>query len=280
MSRNIESLVSITKAIVSAAPWQLDPRCCPLPWRSGMFIEAQTRPLVIGVMHHDGVVRPHPPVARVLQEVASKLQAAGHEIVPWGPGSLHQECIDIMDRFYTVDGGEDIKRDVQVAGEPFIPHVEALVNKGSPISVYSYWQLNRQKLAAQKKFLDLWNATVSTSSGKPIDVLLTSVMPHSAVPHRKCRWVGYTKVFNFVDYPAVVLPAGEVSKELDRVGAADMESYQPRNDLDRWNWNLFDLESMNGMAIGVQVVARRLEEEKVLGAAKVIDQLLKAVNTP
>jgi len=102
-------------------------------------------------------------------------------------------------------------------------------------------------------------------------VLLTPVMPHSAVPHRKCRWVGYTKVFNFVDYPAVVLPAGQVSKELDSEATKLMGAYQPRNTLDEWNWNTFDLDSMDGMPIGVQIVSRRLQEEKALGAAKAID---------
>ena len=165
-------------------------------------------------------------------------------------------------------------------GEPYIPHVEGLVNKGKPISVYEYWQLNKQKIAAQKKYLDLWNATVSPTTGKRIDILLTPVMPHSPVPHRKCRWVGYTKIFNVIDYPAVVIPAGEVSKELDTTGAEEMSSYQPRNPLDQWNWDLFDLGTMDGMPIGVQVVARRLEEEKALGAAKAIDTLLKAVSTP
>jgi amidase len=101
-------------------------------------------------------------------------------------------------------------------------------------------------------------------------------MPHSAVPHRKCRWVGYTKVFNFVDYPAVVLPAGVVSRELDAEAAENMNLYAPRNPLDEWNWDLFDLDSMNGMPIGVQVVARRLQEEKVLGAAKAVNDVLKA----
>ena len=96
-------------------------------------------------------------------------------------------------------------------------------------------------------------------------------MPHSAVPHRKCKWVGYTKVFNFVDYPAVVLPAGHVSKELDGEAAQKMGEYEPRNALDEWNWKLFDLDSMHGLPIGVQVVGRRLMEEKVLGAAKAID---------
>jgi Asp-tRNA(Asn)/Glu-tRNA(Gln) amidotransferase A subunit family amidase len=141
--------------------------------------------------------------------------------------------------------------------------------------VYEYWQLNKQKVAAQKRFLDLWNNTMSATTGQTIDILLTPVMPHCAVPHRKCRWVGYTKVFNFIDYPAVVIPAGRVSAELDNEAVAEMSWYKPRNPLDKWNWDLFDMNTMNHMPIGVQIVARRLQEEKVLGAAKAIDEILK-----
>jgi len=169
---------------------------------------------------------------------------------------------------------------VTVGGEPFIPHVEALINRGKPISVYEYWQLNKQKVAAQKRFLDLWNSTTSAVSGRPIDILLAPVMPHSAVRHRQCRWVGYTKVFNFVDYPSVALPAGEVSKTLDAAGAEAFAEYAPRNPLDEWNHRTFDLDAMEGMPIGVQVVARRLEEEVALGAAKMIDSLLRDSTHP
>lgn len=182
----------------------------------------------------------------------------------------------MQDQYYTADGGEDIRRDVAAGGEPFIPHVEALVNKGKAISVYEYWQLNKKKLAAQKRYLDLWNTTRSKKTGNQIDILITPVMPHSAVPHRKCRWVGYTKVFNFVDYPAVVLPAGHVSKELDDNIVNDMGFHQPRNILDDWNWKMFDLSRMNGMPIGVQIVTRRLQEETVLGAAKAIDDIIRS----
>lgn len=280
MSRCIHSLVAVTKAVIDAVPWDYDPKCSPVPWRQDMFADAQKRPLRIAVMADDGVVRPHPSVARVLEDVAAKLKRAGHDIVPWNPGTLHQECIDIMDQYYTADGGEDIRRDIEAGGEPYIPHVEALVNKGKPITVYSYWQLNKQKVAAQKRYLDLWKSTKSTKTGEEIDILLTPVMPHSAVPHRKCRWVGYTKIFNFIDYPAVVIPAGSVSKELDSEASATMSAYRPRNALDEWNWNLFDVDAMDGMPIGVQVVARRLNEEKALGAAQAIDDLLKSLGTP
>ena len=96
MSRNIDSLIAVTKAVIDSTPWDRDPKCCPVPWRADLFEQASSRPLVVAVMRDDGVVRPHPPIARVLEEVVAKLEQAGHEIVPWTPGNLHQECIDIM----------------------------------------------------------------------------------------------------------------------------------------------------------------------------------------
>lgn len=143
------------------------------------------------------------------------------------------------------------------------------MNRGQPISVYEYWQLNKLKHEQQKRYVDKWN-TVRSPSGRKVDVLLTPVMPHPAVPHRGCRWVGYTKVWNFLDYSAVVLPGGAVDKSLDA-----KVDYAPRNELDKWNWNLYDPESMDGMPVGVQIVGRKLEEEKVLGAAKVVEAVLK-----
>lgn len=96
MSRNIDSVIAVTKALIDDTPWDQDPKCCPVPWRSELFEDARSRPLVVAVMEDDGVVRPHPPIARVLNEVVAKLERAGHEIVSWRPGTLHQECIDIM----------------------------------------------------------------------------------------------------------------------------------------------------------------------------------------
>jgi amidase len=69
-----------------------------------------------------------------------------------------------------------------------MPHVEAFINRGKAISVYEYWQLNKRKLAAQTAYLDKWNATRGPVSGREVDVLLTPVAPHTAVPHRKSRY--------------------------------------------------------------------------------------------
>ncbi|KAL1963160.1 hypothetical protein VTN77DRAFT_8593 [Rasamsonia byssochlamydoides] len=192
MARDLSTICYISRLLADSKPWTMDPRCSPLPWNEAAFQEIQSRPLVIGLILDDGVVKVHPPIERALREVCEALKAQGHEIVPWDT-SDHAECIEIMDLYYTADGGEDIRRDVAVAGEPFMPHVEALVNRGKPISVYEYWQLNKRKVAAQKRYLDKWNAARSTS-GKPVDVLLTPTMPHTSVPHRSQATSGHAGI--------------------------------------------------------------------------------------
>jgi amidase len=66
---------------VQSQPWLHDPRCLPIPWRS---VEKKPE-LKLGVMWHDGVVVPTPPVSRALRETVEKLKAAGHEVVEWEP---------------------------------------------------------------------------------------------------------------------------------------------------------------------------------------------------
>ncbi|OJD28235.1 hypothetical protein ACJ73_00365 [Blastomyces percursus] len=271
MTRDLSSIIYISQHLFNSQPWALDPRCTPLPWRNELFTEIQSRSLVIGLILDDGVVKVHPPIQRALHELSAKLQAASHEVVPWNTDD-HQECINIMDTFYTVDGGEDIRNDVMAAGEPFLPHVERLVNKGKPISVYQYWQLNKRKIAVQKRYLDKWNRVRGPESNRIVDVLLAPTMPHVSVPHRCCRWVGYTKVWNFLDYSALTFPVSEVCKEKDRL---PVTPYQPRNELDQWNWGLYDVDAMAGHPVNLQIVGKKLEEEKVLGAAVVIENVMR-----
>jgi amidase len=209
----------------------------------------------------------------VLQSVVSALKAAGHDTIEWD-ASLHAECIAVMDAFYSADGGEDIRTDVMAGGESFIPHVEKLVNKGPAISVYEYWQLNRKKWALQQAYLEKWKGVLSDKTGRTVDVVIMPPMPHSSVPHGGCGWVGYTKVWNLLDYSALVIPAGKIEPE---DGNANWE-FAARNERDEWNsklWQTNKEEMINlGLPIGVQIVGRRLEEEKVLAVGKIIDDIL------
>ncbi|KAH8651267.1 amidase signature domain-containing protein [Xylariales sp. PMI_506] len=269
MAKSLSSLTLVTKLVIEAAFWTMDPQIPPIPWRDHIFKDVSTRSLVIGAMLDDSVVKVHPPIERVFCELITKLKAAGHDVIEWD-SSLHPKCIEIMDEYYAADGGEDIRRAVDAGGEPFVPQIKAFVDRGRPISVYQYWQVNKKKIATQQAYHDMWD-NVRSPSGRPVDVLLVPTMPHTAVPHGSCRWTGYTKVFNFLDYTALTFPAGKASKDLDE---KYFQEYSPRNAHDTWNWGLYDPSAMDGHSVGLQIVGRRFEEEKVLGAAQQIHHLL------
>ncbi|KAI9039902.1 amidase [Aspergillus affinis] len=286
MARFLSSLILVTKLVISTAPWTIDPQLPPIPWREDVFQDLTTRPLVIGSMLDDGVVKVHPSIERVFCELVARLKAVGHEVVEWD-SNLNSKCIDIMvrppapkpellldsikrltrtgqDEYYAAEGGEDIRRAVAAGGEPFIPQIEALVNRGGPISVYEYWELSKRKVASQQVYHDMWDR-IRSPSGPPVDVLLM------AVTHGSCRWTGYTKLFNFLDYTALTFPAGQACKDLDEKWPRD---HSPRNAHDAWNWGLYDPSAMDGHSIGLQIVGRRSEEDKVLGAGQQVQQLL------
>jgi amidase len=176
-----------------------------------------------------------------------------------------------QDQFYLADGAEDIRREVEKGGEPYVPHVEALVQRAIPaeVSVYEYWQLNRKKVAAQQRQLKKWT-DFRSPSGRKIDIVISPTMPHLVVPHRSCRWVGYTKIWNVLDYTALTMPVRSCVHEAEEIAP----QYEPRNEIDRWNWELYGEDSVDSGYLSIQLIGRRLEEEKVLGAAKVLEQVL------
>lgn len=95
MARSMSSLKMITKAVIDAEPWNLDPKVAPIPWREDVYQDTLQRKLVFGVLRDDGVVRVHPPIKRVLESAVACLEAAGHEVVEWAPYG-HKEAIAIM----------------------------------------------------------------------------------------------------------------------------------------------------------------------------------------
>ncbi|KAM0542208.1 hypothetical protein ACHAPJ_012900 [Fusarium lateritium] len=288
----LSNLIIMTKQCLLAEPWTLDPNVVPIPWREDAFQNVQQRPLKIGVILDDGVVRPHPEVQAAVRRAAALFEKAGHQVVHWST-SEHMSCIEIQDQFYRADGGEDITTEIAVAGEPLIAHVAALVDSSKPISVYDYWQLNRRKTAAQEAYNQKWNASVYLGDGSKghsacVDVLISPVSPHTAAPHRSSRWTGYAKIWNFLDYTAMSFPLakfghsagpGPKSSTLSVVATEDerksyLQDHTPRNAIDEWIKGLYDPQTMQGLDIGIQIIGRRFEEEKVLGVAAVLESLL------
>lgn len=88
MGHSPSDLCLLFKALLSAEPWKCDPEVIELPWREQKYnsvAQSSGQGLVFGVMFDDGVVMPHPPVKRALQETVTALRRQGHQIVDWKP---------------------------------------------------------------------------------------------------------------------------------------------------------------------------------------------------
>ena len=91
MGTSIDVLHLVLKSIISTEPWQRDPNVVPLPWREPIYNDTMRRAttdgfangclsLKLGIYSSNGVVNPHPPIARGLKLVVDALKNAGHKV--------------------------------------------------------------------------------------------------------------------------------------------------------------------------------------------------------
>jgi hypothetical protein len=68
------------------------------------------------------------------------------------------------------------------------------------------------------------------------------------------------------------MPITRVDSTLDRLP----HTFSPRNKIEKDAYVGYDADDMHGLPVGVQIVGRRLEEEKVLEGMKLIEGILKS----
>ncbi|PSN60183.1 amidase [Corynespora cassiicola Philippines] len=263
MSTSISGLKLFMKTIIDSQPWMTEPALIPMPWRSFEF--PADRPLKIGVLWHDGVVRPHPPVSRALKSVSTKLKENNIDVVDFEP-YLHDEAWAIISSLYYPDGGEADTEMIESSGEPWRPLSKWIIKdnpcvKKLSVGELAYWLEERE--AYRKEYALHWNKF-------GIDALLCPVGPGVAPKHNTAKYWGYTSQWNLLDYPGAVFPVLKVDKEKD-----DWESDEkPLSGQDEDNRKLWDSEEFHGVPVGLQLVGRRFEDEKVVGILEHIVELL------
>ena len=261
MSTSLDTLELYSKCVVDGEPWLKDGKVVEIPWRQ---VELPSK-LTFAVCFSDGVVKPTPPVTRALKHTIAKLLEQGHEIIEWEPKD-HERLANIITEFFLSDGGEYCKKVAKLTGEPFFPYME-MYNTSKELGVSKLWELHAERTSLQKQYLDRWNDTAKkTRSGKPIDGIILPVTPYPTAENGKFKYVGYTSVFNALDYSAGVVPITRADKDVDLKD----EDYKPVNDLDKETFNDYDAEKNHGGAVALQIVGRRFQEEKVLKMMKVI----------
>jgi amidase len=99
MCHSIRDMNLICKVVSDAELWREDPATIKKDWVPPSSLPQR---LTIGVMRFDGVVMPHPPVLRAIDEAVEKLKATGHEIVEFKPYD-HQRAWDIAVSIRSID---------------------------------------------------------------------------------------------------------------------------------------------------------------------------------
>ncbi|KAF2819180.1 amidase [Ophiobolus disseminans] len=265
LSTSLEGLKMFMKTVIDAEPWLSEPALIPMPWRA--YSVPQDRPLRIGVLWHDEIVRPHPPIARALRILTQHLEANGVEVVEFAP-YLHDEAWAILASLYYTDGGEADSEDIAKSGEPWRPLSKWIIKENSCVKKLSvgelaYW--NEEREAYRKEYALHWNKY-------NIDALLCPVGPSVAPKHNTAKYWNYTSQWNLLDYPGVVFPVCKADKAID---AQWQGNSKPLSGKDEENRKLWDPEEFHGVPVGLQLVGRRFEDEKILGILEHIKQKVK-----
>ncbi|KAK2600390.1 hypothetical protein N8I77_009927 [Diaporthe amygdali] len=298
MARTLNDLTYFTRAVIGMKPWTYDYSVHPLEWRPDFEQEyLQKRNLRIGILRTDGVVDPSPACTRALNTAEQAFAKEGHEIVEINPPDMYR-ALKLGSLLLNADGCSTFKSPMR-SGEwedtganqmswymrlprPFkwvyylwVKYIRrddiwaGLVRDWHAKTAEQNWKLVNERELYRAEWFEWWNQV-------GIDFLLSPPNATPAVPHDGMRDAvsscGYTFLFNILDYTAGIVPVTHVDKALD--GLPAKFDIKKLNGVAQGAYKLYDAEAMHGLPVGVQVVGRRLEEEKVLAVMKRLEDAL------
>lgn len=256
IARSLADLKLWMETVAASAPWLRDPKALEIPYRKIILPPK----LKIAVLWDNGIVRPTPPVARALKSVVERLQAKGHGIVDW-PSKDHFKAAMMCKKFFLADGGKSVSKILHETGEPWRPELVEY-ERAPDMDVYDLWQLQKERTSLQADYL-------SRMVEAGIDIILGPTTPYVAPKNGELKTVSYTNVFSMLDYSSLSFPTGlKADKDLDKILAGQ----KPLNDLDALIQSQYDPVDVDGLSISLQLTAMRLQEEKLLAMAELIER--------
>ena len=265
-----------------------------MSWRS-QDDRYSNRKLRIGVIKEtDGVVTVHLPITRALDLVVAALEADGHEVFEWKPTG-HKDMSDLMVK-NTFSHGYPVIKMVTDTGEPLLPTLAgfeaAYDGSGSVFTAETQRDMSILRDHLRDEYFDRWAAT-ATDDTPEMDAILTPLSPWVMPPLGavdKTLNLSFTNFVNVlgesrlrlsahpespnmmsVDSPACVLPVTFVDRNVDKKRAA----FNPIDSKDAVIQSDYDPDRYDGVPVCVQLVGRRLQEERLVAVVKKIDKLLK-----
>ncbi|KAG5300065.1 amidase [Histoplasma capsulatum G186AR] len=284
LATTIGGLKLLFKSVLSQKPWLHDPLAIELPWRDDAEQEvldlikssaAGKNLLSFGIMSSDDYIQPVPPVSRALRMMTATLLKLGHKVIEWKPPS-HQRALELALTIYTLDGGADAHSQFNLSGEPPMPELDIFLKEspGPQLNAQQIAAINVAKREYQKEYLEYWNSTSElTGTGRPVDGFFCPVAPFPAAQRGKAYYAGYTVFVNLLDYGSIVIPVTIADKTVDTVDAG----YGPLNDMDKVIHDKYDAEIYDGAYVGLQLVGRRFQEERLIALAEYVGHAVRTV---
>lgn len=215
-------------------------------------------------------------------------------------------------KIFGADGGKAIRSAIDASGETPIPQLQQFYNEPiSESSIGEFWELCRERDRYRFEYAQYWSqAGFRTKSGRPVDGVIMPVTPSTAVRDNEFSYFGrlavhlahhgtcprlvdsllpaaYSAIVNVLNYSAGAFPVTFGSCDLDAGhgigGDKSMNCIQcPLYGSHPTMLILVSdhVEDVEGMPVGLQVMCRRHEEEKVLGLMTAIEAALQRWQSP
>lgn len=223
----------------------------------------------------------------------STLKKSGHNVVPWTPYK-HDFAVDLIDKISAADGyavrspvfqivisspanmhPQDALHNINASGEPAVPNIAAMLNSNTKkLDMNELWEAHLQKWTFQCEYLEKW-MELEQQLGKELDAIVAPVAPTAAIRHDQYRYYGYTTAINLLDFTSVVVPVTFADKAVDQKN----EGFKPLNAMDAQVQEEYDPIAYHGAPVAVQIIGRRLSEERTLAIAEEVGRLLDTSRT-
>ncbi|OJJ02481.1 hypothetical protein ASPVEDRAFT_62508 [Aspergillus versicolor CBS 583.65] len=260
LAHSVADMRLFVTSVLSQEPWLHDSKVIPMPWRQSeedtIKIKIGSGGLTLGYYFCDGNVLPHPPILRAIQTVTTKLSEAGHTVLPWGPYE-HPSAIDLFMSIIGADGGTVIQN---IADLTPATH--------SKLSINDLWDLHLRKWNYQCAYLSKIRE-FEKRIGRELDAIIAPVAPHAAIRHNQFKYYGYTTIVNLLDFTSVVVPVTVADRGVDV-----RNEVKSLSEVDAVVQGEYDPDVYHGAPVAVQIIGRRLTEERVMAIAEEVGRLL------
>nr|XP_056700762.1 fatty-acid amide hydrolase 1-like [Euleptes europaea] len=289
MARDVDGVVLCMRALLCDQMFQLDPTVVPLPFNEEVYSSSQ--PLRIGYYSTDSFTMPSPSMKRAILETKHLLEKAGHMLVPFKPLHIEHFMSTLLPAGMFADGGatflesfqgesaDPTMKEVLLVAKlpnwlrsllswiirPISPRMSKALRSMKEKSVNQLWKLHAEIEEYCHEFIAEWKRL-------NLDVILCPALGPAfkiGFPGKCTVGAGYTFLYNFLDFPAGVVPVTTVT-EKDEEDLKTLRGYY--NDL--WDRTLRKaVEGAIGLPVAVQCVALPWQDELCLRFMKEVEKL-------